>query len=324
MLLLETYLKGLLLDLIENINFYSKNRIPFFFLISYDLKKWDIITLKDMKNDILYSINKNNNKKIKNYNLNIIKPNYQNYQSQFNNVIKNIKEGNTYIFNLTCNTKITNKISLKNLFKHTNAKYKLYYKNKFLSFSPETFIQINKNKISSYPMKGTIDANILNAKTILLNDQKELAEHTMIVDLIRNDLGIVASGIKVESFRYIEKIKAGKKELLQTSSKITGILQDAWHNNLGEILVSQLPAGSITGTPKKSTVSLIGKIEKNKRNFFTGIWGIYDGKSLDSSILIRFIENNKGKYSYKSGGGITLDSDCQKEYDEMIDKIYIP
>jgi para-aminobenzoate synthetase component 1 len=94
--------------------------------------------------------------------------------------------------------------------------------------------------------------------------------------------------------------------------------------------VNLLPAGSITGTPKRKTVEIIHEIEKYDRGFFTGIWGIYDGTSLDTAVLIRFIErkknntNNKNQYIYKSGGGITLDSDINNEYNEMIEKVYIP
>jgi len=173
-------------------------------------------------------------------------------------------------------------------------------------------------------MKGTIDASIKNAKNIILNDEKELAEHTMIVDLIRNDLSMVSNNVKVTNFRYIDKINAGNKNLYQVSSKIEGELDSNWHKNLGTIITSLLPAGSITGTPKQSTIKLIDSIENYPRDYFTGIWGVYDGNCLDSSVIIRYIQNNNEKFVYKSGGGITIDSDCQSEYNEMIDKIYIP
>ena len=65
-------------------------------------------------------------------------------------------------------------------------------------------------------------------------------------------------------------------------------------------------------------------MEDYNRDYFTGIWGVFDGVNVDSSVLIRFIQNENGKYFYKSGGGITIDSICQNEYDEMYEKIYIP
>ena len=310
------------MELIEKLNYYGKEKIPFFFIISYDLSSYDVIPLDKLPSDIKFNIVKNPSIKIKSQ-LNIKKPNFLNYKNKFENIIKNIKNGNTYIANLTEQSEIIDNIELENIYKKSNSKYNLYYKNKFVSFSPETFIKIDKNQISSYPMKGTIDANIINAKDILLNNQKELAEHTMVVDLIRNDLSIVSSNVKVEKFRYIEKISAGNKELYQSSSKITGELNKNWHKNIGDIITKLLPAGSITGTPKKSTIKILKETENYNRDFYTGIWGVYDGINLDSSVLIRFIENINGKYFYKSGGGITIDSDCEGEYEELINKVYI-
>jgi len=173
-------------------------------------------------------------------------------------------------------------------------------------------------------MKGTIDANIVDAKIKILEDTKELAEHIMIVDLLRNDLNMVSKNVRVEEFRYITKISAGKKELLQVSSHISGNLDDNWHENIGDILKKLLPAGSISGTPKKSTLDLIKKIENYKRDFYTGVFGVYDGKTFDSGVMIRFIQNSKDGFIYKSGGGITLDSDAELEYKELLDKVYLP
>jgi para-aminobenzoate synthetase component 1 len=173
-------------------------------------------------------------------------------------------------------------------------------------------------------MKGTIDANLPKAKERILNNEKEMAEHVMIVDLMRNDLGIIGSEVKVEKFRYVDKIKAGKKELLQVSSKITAKLETNWRENIGTLLDQLTPAGSITGTPKKSTVSIIHHVENYDRDFYTGVFGIFDGASLRSGVMIRFIEKEQGKLLYKSGGGITLDSEAKSEYDELIDKIYLP
>ena len=84
------------------------------------------------------------------------------------------------------------------------------------------------------------------------------------------------------------------------------------------------PAGSITGTPKKSTRDIIHRVEEYERGFYTGVFGLFDGASLHSSVMIRFIEREDEKLYYKSGGGITIDSDPSSEYKEMIDKIYLP
>jgi para-aminobenzoate synthetase component 1 len=310
-------------DLISKLNYYGKNKTPFFFIISYDLKSYDVIPLSNLPQNILYNINDNPTTN-KNNLLKIIKPNYEQYQKKFNSIINNIKQGNTYIANLTDISIILDDLDLNYVYNNANSKYNLFYKDKFVSFSPETFIKISNNSISSYPMKGTIDANIKNAKDILLNNQKELAEHTMVVDLIRNDLSIVSSNVKVDKFRYIEKINAGNKELYQSSSKITGQLSNNWNEQLGNIITKLLPAGSITGTPKKSTIKILENIENYNRDFYTGIWGIFDGETLDSSVLIRFIEKQNDNLIYKSGGGITIDSNCIDEYNEMINKVYIP
>jgi para-aminobenzoate synthetase component 1 len=151
-----------------------------------------------------------------------------------------------------------------------------------------------------------------------------MAEHIMVVDLLRNDLSIVATDVKVDNFRYISSIDSGEKKLLQVSSHISGNVGEDWHSQIGTILSALLPAGSITGTPKKNTIKIIEDIEQYKRGFFTGVFGIYDGKKLDSGVMIRFIEKTQDGYIYKSGGGITLDSDVDDEYNELLDKIYLP
>ena len=173
-------------------------------------------------------------------------------------------------------------------------------------------------------MKGTIDSSFVNAKETILKNEKEMAEHVMVVDLLRNDLSIKAKNVNVESFRYIEEIQAGAKNLLQVSSHISGELQSDWHENLGSILETLLPAGSISGAPKKSTLEIIEAVEGYDREYFSGVFGVYDGESFDSGVMIRFIQNKDSSLVYKSGGGITLDSDAMQEYNEMLDKIYLP
>ena len=313
------------MNLKDTLNNHGLDKEPFFFIISFDLACWEVIKLSELEDDILYNfsgINETNDEKIK---LESIFVDFEQYKIKFDKVQENIKDGNTYLLNLTQPTKVNTNSSLKEIYKVANAKFKVYYKDKFVSFSPERFIEIINNKIYTYPMKGTIDANIPNAKQKIIEDEKELAEHTMAVDLLRNDLSIVSSNVKVEDFRYCDKIQAGDKQLLQISSKISGELKSNWHKNIGDILTALLPAGSITGTPKCKTVKLIKEIENYDRDFFTGICGVFDGESLDSCVMIRFIEKQlNGSLLYKSGGGITADSDIKKEYQEMCDKVYVP
>jgi para-aminobenzoate synthetase component 1 len=246
------------------------------------------------------------------------------YKKTLDRVLEEIRSGNTYLLNLTFSTPIESNLTLKEIFTYARAKFKLYFKDEFICFSPERFVEIEENTIATYPMKGTIDAHLPNAKETILADAKEMAEHVMIVDLMRNDLGIIGSEINVEKFRYVEKIKAGEKELLQVSSKITATLPADWRDHLGTLLRQILPAGSISGTPKKSTVDIIKHVENFDRGFYTGVFGLFDGKSLRSGVMIRFIEKENEKLFYKSGGGITIDSNAKSEYDELIDKIYLP
>ena len=112
--------------------------------------------------------------------------------------------------------------------------------------------------------------------------------------------------------------------MLQVSSEITGNLPSDYRNRLGEILVKLLPAGSISGAPKPKTLEIIQKAEGEKRGYYTGIFGYFDGHQLDSGVMIRFIEKAAEKYFYRSGGGITTQSISSLEYQEAIDKVYVP
>ena len=253
---------------------------------------------------------------------------FDEYKRKFDYLQEQIQNGNTYLCNLTSKTQIKTDYSLDEIYKNVQSIFKIRFQNEdenFVCFSPEKFVQINDDKIFTYPMKGTIDSSILNAKEKILANKKEMAEHTMVVDLLRNDLGIVATNVRVDDFRYIDEINAGEKKLLQVSSKISAKLENNWHEKIGDIFVSLLPAGSISGTPKRKTVEILEKIEAYERGFYTGIFGYFDGKELQSFVLIRFIEEDKkGNKYYKSGGGITCDSDAFEEYQELIDKVYLP
>ena len=234
-------------DLKNKLNKYGSLKEPFFFTISYDLSKFYIKPLKDLPKEISFEINDKVSSKIGRKQIIEKYPlSYDEYKRKFDFVQEQIKSGNSYLLNLTSKTLIDSKLSLGEIYKKANAKFKLKFFDEFVCFSPEKFIEIKKNKIFTYPMKGTIDSKISNAQAKILGDIKEMAEHTMVVDLLRNDLGIVSNKIKVDKFRYIDKINAGDKKLLQVSSKISGHLDETWHEKIGDILSSILPAGSIT------------------------------------------------------------------------------
>ncbi len=173
-------------------------------------------------------------------------------------------------------------------------------------------------------MKGTIPADYPDAESTILNDPKETAEHNTIVDLIRNDLSIVAKEVSVPNFRYIDKVHTHRGTLLQVSSEVRGNLGAGWQNRIGDILSAMLPAGSISGAPKKKTIEVIKESEPDDRGFYTGITAIFNGDSLDSCVNIRFIEINDNQLIYRSGGGITVLSQIESEYNELQEKIYVP
>ena len=177
-------------------NKYGKNNQPFLFIIDFDFENVYILNKDELDPyKIKFSFNNFANcedKKIKK----TVKfqkktPSLYNYQISFDKVQKEIYAGNTYLLNLTSSSEIQTNLDLKEIYHLSKAPYKLYFNDEFTVFSPETFIKITDTKISSFPMKGTIDAGIPDAERKILNDHKETAEHHTIVDLIRNDLNMV-------------------------------------------------------------------------------------------------------------------------------------
>ncbi len=315
---------------LQLMNEFGKREIPFLFVLDFELKTPVIMPLDQVDDSmILYNLNGRCNYEYKEYSKKKLEFSSQpaeknRYKKAFNLVQKHITHGNSFLLNLTMPSKIEMNYSLKEVFHESNAKYKLWFKDQFVVFSPETFIKIKGQKISSNPMKGTIDAGLPEAKERLLSSKKELAEHFTIVDLIRNDLSMIAKNVKVDRFQYIDHIKTNRKELFQMSSEISGELPTNYKESLGDIILKMLPAGSISGAPKQKTLEIIKETELYDRGYYTGIFGIFDGDSLDSGVMIRYIEKTEDGFLYKSGGGITAQSKLDEEYQELIDKIYIP
>ncbi len=249
---------------------------------------------------------------------------FDEFKTAFDQVIHQINIGNSFLTNITFQTPIETNLSLDEIFSTSTAKYKVLVPEQFVVFSPETFVKIKDGYIYSYPMKGTIDANLPDAKDTILGDIKEKAEHVTIVDLIRNDLSQVATDVEVSKFRYIDELTTNEKKLLQVSSEVKGKLIPDWNAQIGSILSKLLPAGSISGAPKPETIKIIQKTEGYDRRFYTGICGHFDGNVLDTGVMIRFIKKEKSQLFYCSGGGITSFSEVEKEYQEMIDKVYLP
>jgi para-aminobenzoate synthetase component I len=319
-----------LISFVNQLNAWGSNRVPFLFVIDFEMKKPMAFQLGDINaGELLYAFGSFTNSQYRenghtDFSLTRYPVPLPEYAQRFRLVCDHLKYGDSFLTNLTLKTRVELPCSLTGLFSASRSMYKLWYKNEFLVFSPETFIQIRNNKIFSYPMKGTIDAGISNAAQIILNDQKEIAEHVTIVDLIRNDLSQVATNVRVSKFRYIEEIKTHHKNLLQVSSEIVGDLSSRYGSRLGDILIALLPAGSVSGAPKPKTLEIIRNAEQEDRGYYTGVFGYFDGVNLDSAVMIRYIERNEGHYYYRSGGGITTQSIMEMEYQEALDKIYVP
>lgn len=313
----------------SEMNKLAQKNEPFLVGINYELTKGFLIKKPLEQKHVLFSVNGIGNKEDKVPNERPIHfqhhaTSFSSYKEKFDIVHKGLKQGYSFLSNLTIKTPIETNLSLAEIFERSNAPYQICLPKEFVCFSPERFVKIEDGIISSNPMKGTIDASIPDAEHTILNDFKETAEHNTIVDLIRNDLSIVASDVQVNRYRYIDRIQARGKEILQVSSEITGKLATGYLSQLGDIFFSLLPAGSICGAPKTATVALIHSAEKEERGFYTGVCGYFDGATFDSAVLIRFIERGKDHLYFRSGGGITAYSNNQDEYNEVLNKIYLP
>lgn len=299
------------------------------FLLDFELSQPKVYALDSIPQGINYYFNGHTNsekkkKRREGFLLDKFPMSLEEYALGFNQVLKEIKKGNSFLLNLSYPTKIVTDLSLEDIYYNSTAPFKILYHDQWVVFSPEPFIKIKNDQIFSFPMKGTIDASVPDASEKILADVKETAEHRTIVDLIRNDLSRVAKKVTVRRYRYLDEIHTSNKTILQVSSEISGELPKDYHKHLGNIIESLLPAGSISGAPKQKTTDIIRAAEGQERGFYTGIAGIYDGITLDSCVLIRFIEEKEdGKY-FRSGGGITHLSELEKEYQELIDKVYVP
>jgi para-aminobenzoate synthetase component 1 len=316
-------------DLFQKMNELGKQQVPFVFMIGYD-KNLNVISEKtENETDYEFYFPEKDKKLVfkpfpRKFKFEAFPVSFEQYKSGFDVVMNHLQYGNSYLVNYTQPTHIETDLTLSEIFEYSRAPFKLYLKDKFVVFSPERFVKITDRQIVTYPMKGTIDASLPDAARLILSNPKEAAEHATIVDLLRNDLSLVAENVQVKRYRYLETIESIAKPLLQVSSEITGELACDYGSNLGNIMRQMLPAGSVTGAPKTKTLEIIREAEGYERGFYTGVFGYFDGKNLDSAVIIRYIEQTPDGLIFKSGGGITVNSDAWLEYREMIDKVYVP
>ncbi|HIF63267.1 MAG: anthranilate synthase component I family protein [bacterium] len=191
-----------------------------------------------------------------------------------------------------------------------------------LGNSPECLLAIDGERISTFPIKGTRaraaqPALDEVAAAELLADPKEMAEHLMIVDLERNDLGrVCATGsVEVTDFAALRSFAT----VHHLESQVRGRLRPG--TGLEEILGAVFPGGSITGAPRIRAVEIIAEVEQEERGVYTGSCGSFNGpRSVDLNVAIRTAVGSGGQLRYRSGGGVVADSTMENEYEETHSK----
>lgn len=264
----------------------------------------------------------------------IEKPNSEKYINAVKKCQKYIKEGDIYQANIAHKFEvrgsglgaqglgITLYEKLKSLNPAPYAGYMNFQDYEIISSSPESFLKFSRDgkdwRLTSSPIKGTAKLNELNS---LMESSKERAEHIMIVDLIRNDLGRICKpgSIKADELMSIHKFK----NLYHYISTVEGVLNKEHQTNtmpnFSSIFKASFPGGSITGTPKIRCMQIIKELESTKRGLFTGSMGYFRFKDGgEFNILIRTIIHNKKtrEWSFHTGSGITAYSNPQKELEE--------
>ncbi len=188
--------------------------------------------------------------------------------------------------------------------------------------SPETLVKLENGVLHTFPLAGTrprgkTDEEDKALEKELLSDEKELAEHNMLVDLGRNDLGKISKfgTVEVEKLHSIERFS----HVMHIGSTVRGIIRD--DKDAFDAIEAVLPAGTLSGAPKIRACQLIGELENNKRGIYGGAIGYIDFTgNMDTCIAIRIAYKKNGKVFVRSGAGIVADSDPEKEYQECINK----
>lgn len=188
--------------------------------------------------------------------------------------------------------------------------------------SPETLVKLDNGKLHTFPLAGTrprgkTDDEDKALEAELLSDEKELAEHNMLVDLGRNDLGKISKfgSVKVDKLHSIERFS----HVMHIGSTVSGSI-DIGYDALDAVR-AVLPAGTLSGAPKIRACQLISELEQNKRGIYGGAIGYIDFTgNLDVCIAIRIAYKKNGKVFVRSGAGIVADSVPEKEYQECVNK----
>ena len=188
--------------------------------------------------------------------------------------------------------------------------------------SPETLVKLENGILHTFPLAGTrprgkTDEEDKELEAELLADEKELAEHNMLVDLGRNDLGKISKfgTVQVEKLHSIERFS----HVMHIGSTVRGEIADG--KDALNAVEAVLPAGTLSGAPKIRACQLIAELENNKRGIYGGAIGYIDFTgNMDTCIAIRIVYKKNGKVFVRSGAGIVADSDPEKEYEECLNK----
>lgn len=307
----------------------GKEGKAFFFAINFDVSSGIFIENPMEQHQVFFEIRGKGNKSEEKF----LRENYffkpqpiekNIYHEMFSKMQTAFESGVISVANLTVKTPLQTDLSLSEIFAKSNSLYQVFVPNKFVCFSPEQFVKIVDGKIFTNPMKGTIDAALPNAERLVLDSEKEQKEHSLVVEMVKQELSTVATNVQVNRYRYIDKIKTDEREILQVSSEVVGDLPADYQSHLGDVVFQLLPASSILGVPKEAAWRMIAEVEPVARGFYTGICGYFDGRELNSGVLIRFIEQDGEQLFFRSGGGVTIDSNEESEYQEVLNKVYLP
>jgi anthranilate synthase component 1 len=188
--------------------------------------------------------------------------------------------------------------------------------------SPETLVKLQDGKLFTYPLAGTrprgkTDAEDIALEQELLRDEKELAEHNMLVDLGRNDLGKISKFGSVNVDKYLQILRFS--HVMHIGSVVSGEILP--HKTGLDAIMSVLPAGTLSGAPKLRAMEIIHALEKNRRGIYGGAIGYLDFTgNMDTCIAIRFAYKKDGKVYVRSGAGIVTESNAESEYNECTNK----
>jgi len=188
--------------------------------------------------------------------------------------------------------------------------------------SPEILVRLRNNKITIRPIAGTRPRGRNNYEDValakdLLTDKKELAEHMMLLDLGRNDVGKISKtgSVKVTERMLVEYYS----HVMHIVSNVEGIIDKKY--DAVDALVAGFPAGTVSGAPKIRAMEIIEELEKLNRSFYGGAMGYFDSNGqMDTCIALRTGLVKNKKLVVQSGGGIVYDSNNEKEYQETINK----